>query len=40
MSMTGDSRRVLVEPLKLPTTREEEPAPRREPEQPKASIKT
>jgi hypothetical protein len=37
MSMIGISRRVVVEPVKVPTTREE-PAPPRE--QPRASVKT
>ncbi|HET8758562.1 MAG TPA: hypothetical protein VFM58_21255 [Solirubrobacteraceae bacterium] len=39
MSMTGVSRRVVAEPVKAPTTREE-PAPRREPtKQPEPAAK-
>jgi hypothetical protein len=40
MSMIGISRRVVVEPVKVPTTREK-PAPPREPvQQPQACAKT
>jgi len=40
MSMFGISRRVVAEPVKAPTPREE-PAPRREPvQQPQAASKT
>jgi hypothetical protein len=37
MSMTGISRRVVAEPVKVPTPREE-PAPRREPVQPPQAV--